>query len=427
MYGKLLKYYLEQQRWTRLLADEIRHRQTQKFRQLFEFARIHSSFYHKIYQEAGVENLEIRTFEDIQKVPVVDKAMMRAYAPEEVMTRPVTPDLVQLTTSGSTGEPFKIYQTKYEQYTAHLRVLGMLKALGYRPWHQILMLWRLESNAVLPIERDLSLLTRLRKSFKLFRRDILSVYAQPEEVVEWIQARPKAEVFWSTPGIMAILCDHLESRHITFHFNQTILTSETLSPQQRQRFAACMGGHVVSLYGCMECPTIGFDAGIDDRQRIFTNACMMELLNIEERGGVSQGEPVITNLVNGTMPFIRYNTHDSAVALDNPECPTKIIGPICGRLDDVLTLPGGGKFAHHHAYALFMDFTECMQYKFVQTRDGQITLRLKMHDGMEKSLVREKALARWHQRYPTEPLQIEFVETMPIDSKTGKFKNIERL
>ena len=26
--------------------------------------------------------------------------------------------------------------------------------------------------------------------------------------------------------------------------------------------------------------------------------------------------------------------------LDDPACPAKMIGPICGRLDDVLTLPG---------------------------------------------------------------------------------------
>ena len=177
----------------------------------------------------------------------------------------------------------------------------------------------------------------------------------------------------------------------------------------------------------MECPTIGFDTGTDDRKRIFANSCMMELLNVEERNGVSQGEPVITNLVNWTMPFIRYNTHDTAVVLDDPECPTKIIGSICGRMDDVLTLPSGGKFAHHHAHALFMDFDGCMQFKFVQTQEGEIILRLKTRDGMAQSLVREKALMRWHNRYPTEPLRIEFVETMPIDPKTGKFKNIERL
>ena len=167
---------------------------------------------------------------------------MRAYATEDVMTCPLTPELVQITTSGSTGEPFKIYQTKFEQYTSHLRVLGMLSALGYRPWHQILMLTRMESNAVLPIERDLPLLTRLRKSFKLFRRNILSIYAQPEEIAKWLQDRPNIKVLWSTPGVMEILCDYLEARKISFNFNQTILTSETLSSEQRERFRGYTGG-----------------------------------------------------------------------------------------------------------------------------------------------------------------------------------------
>jgi phenylacetate-CoA ligase len=427
MYGKLLNYYLEQQRWKSLSADEIRHRQTAKFRQLFEFARIHSPFYSQIYKEAGVKNLKICTFDDIQEVPVVDKVMMRAYPTEKIMTRPTTPDLVLITTSGSTGEPFKIYQTKYEQYTAHLRVLGMLTALGYRPWDQILMLTRMESKAVLPIEQDLSLLTRSRKFFRLFRRDILSIYAQPEEMLKWCQANSKATVLWSTPGILVILCEYLESRNTSFRFDKVILTSETLSPEQRKRFAARMGGDVVSHYGIMECPTIGFDSGIDDRKRMFTNACMMELLNIEEIEGVPQGQPVITNLVNWTMPFIRYNTHDSSVVLNDPDCPTKIIGSISGRMDDVLTFPDGGKFAHHHAHAIFMDFNECSQFKFVQTREGQIILRLKLREGVEHSTAREKAQMRWKQRYPAKPLIIEFVGTMPIDPKTGKFKNIERL
>ena len=78
MYGKLLKYYIEQHRFTQLSADETRFRQTIKFRELFEFARMHSPFYRKVYQDAGVGNLEIRAFSDIQKVPVVDKAMPHA-------------------------------------------------------------------------------------------------------------------------------------------------------------------------------------------------------------------------------------------------------------------------------------------------------------------------------------------------------------
>lgn len=427
MYGKLLKYYLEQQRWTRLSADEIRDRQTLKFRRLFKFARMHSPFYRKVYNEAGVENLEIRTFEDIQKVPVVDKAMMRAHSTEEIMTHPITPDLVLTTTSGSTGEPFKVYQSKYEQYTSHLRILWMLTALGYRPWHQILMLWRLDPSSVLPIERDLSLLTRLRKAFKVFRRDILSIYADPEEVISWIQARPNAYVLLTTPAVLNILCEQMEIFGISFKLKLTILLAEPLPPEQRDRFARFMGGRVVSHYGLMECPTIAFDSGLNENKRIFANAFMTELLNIKEKDNVPHGDLVITNLVNWTMPFIRYNTHDTTAIIDDLDCPSKIIGPIHGRVSDVLELPHGGKLARHQANSLFTDFDECYQFKFVQTSSGEIVLRLKKRSGIDESLIREKALDRWNKRYAGEPLKIEFVETLPIDPKTGKFKLLERL
>ena len=427
MYLKLMSYYLEQQRWHHLSAEKMRQQQVQKFRQLFEYARTRSSFYQKIYQEAGIEKLEIRTFEDIQKVPVVDKAMMRRYSLQEIVTSPITPELVEITTSGSTGEPFVVYQTKLEQYTSHLRVFGLLMELGYRPWHRILMLTRLEPDVVLPVERDLSLLTKLRQIFKLFRREIISIYTPSKKIVEWTRRYPDARIFWSTPGIMTILCTYLEEQALQLSFDLVILTSETLQPEQRERFSRCMGGaRVVSHYGLMECPTIGFDSGRDERKEIFGNACLMEVLNIEERGGVLQGEPVLTNLVNRTMPFIRYNTHDSAVVLNDPLFPCKIIGPISGRLDDVLQLPNGKQFAHHHAYALFTDFTECLQYKFLQDDRGNIILRLRTQAGVDLAEVRHKALIRWQQRYADVPLQIEFVATMPIDPKSGKFKNIER-
>lgn len=427
MYLRLLNYFVEQRRWAKLSPEETRRRQTVKFRQLFEHAREHSPFYRQIYREAGVDKLEIRSFEDIQRVPIVDKAMMRGYPPEEIMTRPIDSQLVKITTSGSTGEPFQIFQNKYEQYTSHLRVLGMLLRLGYRPWDRILMLTRLDPNAVMPVEKDLAIVPRLRRSLNLFRREIISIYSQPEEIVRWLDARRGAKVFWSTPGIVAILCDYLQRHEIRYDFPLTVLTSETLSDSERQRYAHYLGGRVISHYGTMECPTIGFDDGVSVAKRIFANSCLMELVDQHEENGSRRGTPVITNLVNWTMPFIRYNTHDLATAIDSPDCPTKAIGPICGRFDDVITLPSGEKFAHHHAHASFMDFAECLQFKFVQYPTGEVALRLRIGPDTDQIAVQERALERWRKRYPHEPLTIEFVETMPIDAKTGKFKNIERI
>lgn len=102
-----------------------------------------------------MDRLVIRDWADVERLPIVDKTLLCTVPTADLMTRPITPDLVRITTSGSTGVPFVIYQSKVEQYTRHVRVFAMLWELGWRPWQRILMLTRLEPDAVLPVEQDL--------------------------------------------------------------------------------------------------------------------------------------------------------------------------------------------------------------------------------------------------------------------------------
>lgn len=426
-YFSLLNHWMEARHWRQLSPEETRRRQVDRFRRVFEHARVHSPFYRRLYREAGVDQLVIREMTDIERVPEIDKSMLRAVPTQEIMTRPITPDLVPIKTSGSTGEPFVIYQTKAEQYTSHVRVFAMLWELGWRPWHRILLLWRLEPDAELEVEQELGILTRLRQSLGLFQRDIASIFTPMPEVVRWLDAHPDARVLWSTVGVATLLCEHLEQQGRSYRFGPVVVTSETLSQEQRARFENLLGGPVVSHYGLMECPTIGYSPDNTGMFRIQPHACMLELLNRRVENDRPLGDIVLTNLVNHTMPFIRYRTGDTAGVLDRPDEPAKMLGPILGRLDDVITLPGGGRFAHHHAYALFMDFSACSQYKFVQYPDGGLALRLCLAPGAAHDTTRADALARWRSRYPDVPLAVEFVDLMPVDAGTGKFKNIERL
>lgn len=429
-YASLVGHYADSVRFARLSSSATRRRQLVRFRRLFEHAREHSPFYRHLYRETGVDRLVIRDWADIERVPMVDKALLRTVPTQDLMTGPITPDLVRITTSGSSGEPFVIYQARMEQYTSHVRVFAMLWELGWRPWQRILMLTRLEPEAVLPVEQDLGLLTRLRRGFGLFERDIASIYTPLTEVLRWLDAHANAPVLWSTPGIITILCDFLEEQGRRYRFRLVVLTSETLSRTLRARCERLLGAPVVSHYGLQECPTIGHDPGDGGHFRIQSHSCMLELVNarIEEGGDGTLGDVVLTNLVNHTMPFIRYRTGDTSEVLPRPDCPAKVLGLILGRVDDVLTLPGGRRFAHHHAHALFMDFPLCAQFKFVQYPDGRLALRLRLRDGEAPEAVRDAALARWRTRFAEVPLAVEFVDTiMPVDARTGKFKNIERL
>jgi phenylacetate-CoA ligase len=91
--------------------EKLRELQVKKFKRIFEWAYKNSPFYKKLYKDAGMEPGDIKTYEDIKKVPKTDKGMLR-----DVQNRPPFPygdmlavplqDVTEFRqTSGTTGTP----------------------------------------------------------------------------------------------------------------------------------------------------------------------------------------------------------------------------------------------------------------------------------------------------------------------------------
>ncbi len=88
--------------------------QLKKFQNIFRWAYEHSKFHRKLYSEAGIEPGDIRTFDDIRKVPKVEKSMMRGiqgkdpYPYGDMLCVPLEEVTEYHQTSGTTGRP--VYQ-----------------------------------------------------------------------------------------------------------------------------------------------------------------------------------------------------------------------------------------------------------------------------------------------------------------------------
>ena len=145
-------------------------------------------------------------------------------------------------------------------------------------------------------------------------------------------------------------------------------------------------------------------------------------------GNKEVGDIILTNLINYTMPIIRYDIKDlGSFSTNDINVPHKYIGDIIGRIDDILDFPDGEKFVHHHAHEMFIDFTECEHFKFEQKGNETIRLLLKANKKFTEEEIRKKAQLRWNKRFEKYPLNIEFVDKFEINPKTGKFKNIEKI
>ncbi len=94
--------------------ERLRALQLKKFKRILQWAYEHSKFHRRLYTEAGLEPGDIKTFEDIAKVPKVEKAMMRdiqrkdPFPYGDALCVPLEKVTEFHQTSGTTGQP--VYQ-----------------------------------------------------------------------------------------------------------------------------------------------------------------------------------------------------------------------------------------------------------------------------------------------------------------------------
>lgn len=91
--------------------EKLQQLQLAKFKEIFTWAYEHSKFYRQVYDKAGIEPGDIRKFEDIRKVPQVEKGMLRAaqgkdpYPYGDMLSVPLKEVTIFRQTSGTTGQP----------------------------------------------------------------------------------------------------------------------------------------------------------------------------------------------------------------------------------------------------------------------------------------------------------------------------------
>jgi len=394
--------------------------QIRKFCRIFNYAKNNSVFYHNLYKEAGVFDLDIRTVEDICKIPVITKTQLREAGLENILTSHDFTKINIHTTSGSTGIPLKFGFNQFEDFTAHVRILYILLKAGHKITNTIYLVTRFEKDDEFNVEKEVTLIKKIQKLFGLFKRKIISIYTDPKIVTD-ILLKEKPKVLWSTPSIMQLITNELIRRGEKLEIPLLFYTSETVFEDQESLFKKYLGKKIVNVYGAMESPSLGFDINMTGTMRTFPNSNIFEFYNHFKEKGKLFAQPIITNLVNYTTPIIRFDLGDLIEINYNKK---KCIGHVYGRVDDIIELGDGRHLAHHHAHELFMNFMECEQWKIVK-RGDRIKLQIKIKNELNENIMIEKASKIWSKRYPDVPLDVEIVNEFKIDKKTGKFKNIE--
>ena len=321
---------------------ELRALQLQKLRSLV--ARVYASVpaYTEALDRAGVKPDDIKTLDDIRRLPFTTKADLRNHYPLGYLAIPRREVARFHGSSGSTGKPTFVAYSKsdmnhWADLCARFLYSGGLRAsmtaqvsFGYGLFtggfglHQGI---ERVGAAVLPAS-----------SGNTARQLVLLQDMRPDYLI-------------CTPSYALHLADGIQSGAIdrsTLNLKGMFLGSEPWTENMRRRMEEGLGVYVENNYGLSEIqgPGVSGECAYRNGMHIAEDHFIVECVNPETLEPVAEGEEgelVFTTLNKEAFPLLRYRTRDISTLHAEP-CPcgrTSVrMSRVTGRTDDMLIIRG---------------------------------------------------------------------------------------
>jgi phenylacetate-CoA ligase len=379
-------------------------------------------FYRERFRKAGFDpHRHFRSAADLARVPLLTKQDLRARW-EEMIDNRFARGSVLAHTSGTTGQPTTMRLN--EAYVA------FDYACMFRHWAKAGYTFRARFAAVrsyVPDTPDGPLW-----KFNWWQNTLyMSAYhLKPSNAERYVEAllRFRPHYLRGYASSLNVLAEFARPHRERFDFVRGVFTaSETLTAAERANIERTFGKKLYDWYGMTEPAVVITERADHDGLEVNWEYGFPEFL---EGDGLQENERrvVATSLHNPVMPFIRYDTEDIAQLddrLDEAGLYPRVRAML-GRKDDCLLTPEGGRLPSLNFYSLLQTYTDILQFQFVQTDVGQVTMKLSVRPGVGdlEALLSELRRQVEKRLGPTLALDLEVTDrflTSP-DGKTPAFK-----
>jgi len=350
--------------------------QWQKLQRLVRHAYAQVPYYQDAMRRLGLTPNTIRTPEDFARLPILAKADLNEHREELFALDADRDQVIRTASGGSTGAPVTVYHDP--AFVAAYRAVKLrnFRWAGWEPGRSWVRLWGSQFD-VQPHQAlkqrlwDRATRVRVLPCFDL-TEDTMARYAR-----DLINAPPDVIEAYVTP--MYHFARFLEQRHITgIRPRGVICSAEMLFDHQRATIQRVFGCKVFNRYGGREMGDIAHEC---PQGGLHLNAENYYVEFVRDGRAAAPGESgdiVLTALDLYSFPLLRYRVEDVG-SPDTGACPCgrglPLMRMVEGRVQDILTLPGGrylpGEFFPH----LFKDF-DIAQFQIEQDTIEHFTVRI---------------------------------------------------
>ena len=379
----------------------------QKVYEIVKYAIDKVPFYQEYYQKQGFQLLDLKSFDDIKKIPVINKSMLLAVPIQQRSV--VVNGMFVANTGGSSGHPLSFYKTKDLKIKEMAYFHYMWSKIGYK-----------KSDLRLHFVGRSHLGGSL--SYNLIENSIQAdVYTPFSKILQQLgKLRCNIKYLHGYPSVLyefALYCeshqDEYEESGLNKNLTGAFLKSEFPHPIYREKIEEVFGIKTFSHYGHTEVCALAGELRGKYKYDVLQSYGYVTIMKVE-----GEDHLITTTYDNFASPLIQYDTEDSVSQCSVVDGLLTDIQMSGGRKGDYIVDKNGKKlsltgviFGNHHKL-----FDYCSQIQIGQREPGKATI----YYVPKKSLSEDFMAANY---FETQNVEIDFTFIKmdePIKTKIGK-------
>jgi len=424
-YTKPLYYLEEMMRRAYWPRDKLLKYQVKKLGEILKHAYDTVPFYHKIFRKAQIKPEDIKSLNDLNKLPIINKNEIKTNINSVISERFKAKKLRRLLTSGSTGEPLQVFITLDEDNFRKAKHLRANISCGHKPWH---------SWVAITSPSHFSEINRVQKILGFYSPKFVSVFHDiPQQLSVINKIRP--DVLDGYSSSLYLLAREIKNLGLkTIKPKLVFGGAELIDANSRNFIETALGAPLYDQYATIEFERIAWQCPTKAYYHMDADAVIIQFVdeNGEEVTAGESGEIVCTSLFNYAMPFIRYAIGDIGTPT-NEECQCgrrlPLMKIIEGRSDSVIFLPNGRTLSPRTFTIAINQFhlnKHIEQFRVIQKKVNKFEIQIKTSpENVDINYIERELVQHIKKMFKIDledvSLDIRFVEGIPLD-KSGKLK-----
>ena len=386
-----------------------------------------SSFYRKKLDEAGIDPNSIKSYQDLERLPLTTKSELREGYPLGLMAVSEEKVVRIHSSSGTTGKPIIVPYTQSDVNTWAEMMARCLAMTGVTVRDRVQItpgygLWTAGIGFQAGVER-------------LGAMAIPTGPGNTEKQFEMMMDL-HTTVLIGTSSYGLLLAEEAKKRGVMdqIMLRLGIFGSERWGEKMRHRIEEIFGIETFDIYGLTEIygPGIAIDCPRHSGLHFWSDHLLFEIIDPfsgKQLPPGQEGELVITTLTKEGMPLLRYRTHD-ITRLIPQQCACgsnyPMIDRLLGRTDDMIKIKGVNIYPGQIDHVLRITEGASSEYQIILSRsEGKDHILIKLEGDMDTDL--QQVNGTFKQNIKTRIGIITDVEVVPFGSLPRSEKKSKRV